>query len=386
MMGSAVDNLSIYLEHDIDEQYQYQPGEIVRGHLDVTLTRPLTIRTISISVYGQGAVACEDRELGSLHAHEEYINASKQISHGSEHYNKGQHRFPFDYLLPNNLPSSFIGKYGSVTYVLKAVIHGERPGETSITSEPFLVLRRTMLPEQCNKTVGTSAQKRVWAMCDSGKLKVSVELNKVGFCPGEDIFISAKIGNKTPLKVTAVQASLIMDSVYHAKQQKIPFHQIVNKRRDMYELESGEGRRWQNVRLTVPPYIPESGLENCDIIGISYKFQFRVELLGGKEVRMELPVLVGTHHMGLDIPENAKLDNGRYNNEWSTRHFPGRTDEIGNGFEREPEKWEGGVPELRPVDSTMINPLFQRQTSTHHERPKKISTEEMPEIMENTKL
>lgn len=385
-MGSAVDNLSIYLEHDIDEQYQYQPGEIVRGHLDVTLTRPLTIRTISISVYGQGAVACEDRELGSLHAHEEYINASKQISHGSEHHNKGQHRFPFDYLLPNNLPSSFIGKYGSVTYVLKAVIHGERPGETSITSEPFLVLRRTMLPEQCNKTVGTSAQKRVWAMCDSGKLKVSVELNKVGFCPGEDIFISAQIGNKTPLKVTAVQASLIMDSVYHAKQQKIPFHQIVNKRRDMYELESGEGRRWQNVRLTVPPYIPESGLENCDIIGISYKFQFRVELLGGKEVRMELPVLVGTHHMGLDIPENAKLDNGRYNNEWSTRHFPGRTDEIGNGFEREPEKWEGGVPELRPVDSTMINPLFQRQTSTHHERPKKISTEEMPEIMENTKL
>ena len=386
MMGSAVDNLSIYLEHDIDEQYQYQPGEIVRGHLDVTLTRPLTIRTISISVYGQGAVACEDRELGSLHAHEEYINASKQISHGSEHYNKGQHRFPFDYLLPNNLPSSFIGKYGSVTYVLKAVIHGERPGETSITSEPFLVLRRTMLPEQCNKTVGTSAQKRVWAMCDSGKLKVSVELNKVGFCPGEDIFISAQIGNKTPLKVTAVQASLVMDSVYHAKQQKIPFHQIVNKRRDMYELESGEGRRWQNVRLTVPPYIPESGLENCDIIGISYKFQFRVELLGGKEVRMELPVLVGTHHMGLDIPENAKLDNGRYNNEWSTRHFPGHTDEIGNGFEREPEKWEGGVPELRPVDSTMINPLFQRQTSTHHERPKKISTEDMPEIMENTKL
>ena len=385
-MGSAVDNLSIYLEHDIDEQYQYQPGEIVRGHLDVTLTRPLTIRTISISVYGQGAVACEDRELGSLHAHEEYINASKQISHGSEHYNKGQHRFPFDYLLPNNLPSSFIGKYGSVTYVLKAVIHGERPGETSITSEPFLVLRRTMLPEQCNKTVGTSAQKRVWAMCDSGKLKVSVELNKVGFCPGEDIFISAQIGNKTPLKVTAVQASLVMDSVYHAKQQKIPFHQIVNKRRDMYELESGEGRRWQNVRLTVPPYIPESGLENCDIIGISYKFQFRVELLGGKEVRMELPVLVGTHHMGLDIPENAKLDNGRYNNEWSTRHFPGHTDEIGNGFEREPEKWEGGVPELRPVDSTMINPLFQRQTSTHHERPKKISTEDMPEIMENTKL
>lgn len=384
-MGTAVANLSIYLEHDIDEQYQYQPGEIVRGHVDVTLTRPLTIRNISISVYGQGVVACEDRDLGSLHAHEEYINASKQINHGSDQYNKGQHKFQFDYLLPNNLPSSFIGKHGSVTYVLKVTVQGERPGETSITSEPFLVLRHSILPDQSNKTIGTSTQKRIWAMCNSGKLKVNVELNKVGFFPGEDMFISAAIENKCPLTVTAVQASLMMNSVYHAKQQKIPFHQIVNKRRDMYEITSGEGRRWQHVRLTIPPYIPESGLENCDIIGISYKFQFRVELVGGKEVKIELPILIGTHHMGLDIPENAKLDSGRYNNDWSTQHFPGNTKELQNGFDREPAAWDGGVPELRPVDSTMINPLFQKQISIH-DRKKKISTEEMPEIMENTKL
>ncbi|XP_061169626.1 arrestin domain-containing protein 4-like [Saccostrea echinata] len=385
-MGTAVDNLCIGLEHDIDEQYQYQPGEIVRGRVEVTLTRPLTIRTISIGVYGQGVVAWEDRDLGSFQADEEYINASKNINLGTSHYDKGQHQFPFEYLLPNNLPSSFIGKYGSVTYVLKAVIQGERPGETSITSEPFLILRNSILPEPSNKTIGASIEKRLWSMCATGKLKFSVELNKVGALPGEDLFIRAEIANKSPLRVTAAQASLFMNSVYHARQRKIPYHQIVNKRRDEHELMSGDGRRWQNVRLTVPPYIPESGLEHCDIIEISYKFQFRVELSGGKEVKVELPILIGTHHMALDLPENAKVDSGRYNNEWSTQYFPGSSNEMGNGFERETERWEGGVPELRPVDSTMVNPLFQKQLPAHFERPKKISQDEMPEIIENTKL
>ncbi|XP_048775151.1 arrestin domain-containing protein 2-like [Ostrea edulis] len=385
-MGTAVDNLCIILEHDIDEQYQYQPGEIVRGRVDVTLTRPFTIRTISIGVNGQGVVAWEDHELGSFQADEEYINASNQINHGTNHYDKGCHQFPFDYLLPNNLPSSFIGKYGSVTYVLKAAIHGDKPGETSITSEPFLVLRHSILPEQSTKSVGISKETRLWSTCATGKLKLSVEVNKAGVFPGEDMFIRAEIANKTPMRVTAVQASLIMDSVYHARQRKIQYHQIVNKRRDEYELMSGDGRRWQNVRLTVPPYIPESTLEHCDIIEISYKFQFRVELSGGKEVKVELPIRIGTHHMGLEIPENAKVDSGRYNNEWSTRHFPGADKEMGNGFERETAAWEGGVPELRPVDSTMINPLFQKQVPGHFERPKKISEEDMPEIIENTKL
>ena len=56
----------------------------------------------------------------------------------------GRHKFPFEYTLPETLPSSFIGRYGSVTYVIKATLKEQRrfsPG-TTITSEPFLVLRK----------------------------------------------------------------------------------------------------------------------------------------------------------------------------------------------------------------------------------------------------
>lgn len=43
-------------------------------------------------------------------------------------------------------------------------------------------------------------------------------------------------------------------------------------------MERGEGRRWNDVRLTVPPYIPESALEGCDIIDLHYSLVFQVEL------------------------------------------------------------------------------------------------------------
>lgn len=41
-------------------------------------------------------------------------------------------------------------------------------------------------------------------MCNFGKLKLNVELNKVGFFSGEDMFISVVIENKCLLIVIAV--------------------------------------------------------------------------------------------------------------------------------------------------------------------------------------
>lgn len=55
----------------------------------------------------------------------------------------GKHEFVFYYQLSDALPSSYIGKYGSVTYIIKAQLKPERKfgADAMITTEPFLVLR-----------------------------------------------------------------------------------------------------------------------------------------------------------------------------------------------------------------------------------------------------
>ena len=67
----------------------------------------------------------------------------------------------------------------------------------------------------------------------------------------------------------------------------------MSKKRDEFDVGHSEGRRWNYVRLTLPPYIPESKLELCDIIELDYQFQFRIELSGGGEVRLETPFWIG---------------------------------------------------------------------------------------------
>lgn len=383
-MGTSVEDLSVVLEHDIDEQYQYQPGEIVRGHIALKNSRMTLVRKIYITIHGEGVVAWEDPDYGSFQANEEYINVTHVVEDRNQMepltISSGNHKFPFEYQLPDNLPSSFIGKFGSVTYVLKASVQGERPGETSITSEPFLVLRRYTLPEESRLPTSSKTEKRFWRLCSNGKLKVDVTINKSGVVPGEDLYVTASVGNKSPVRVTAVQAAIVMNSMYLAKKRAIPFRQIINKRRDEYELVSGEGRKWSNVRLTIPPYIPETKLEFCDIIEISYNFQFRVEISGGKEIKIEIPVLIGALPRGLELPANGHQDN--FNREWMYQTIDGHIEQF-RDIDTEHD-WTGGlIPELRIANSTMVNPLFEKQL----EQGGPVIHEHLPtEVIEKTKL
>lgn len=59
-------------------------------------------------------------------------------------------------------------------------------------------------------------------------------------------------------------------------------------------MGNGEERAWKNVRLTVPPYIPESRLDGCDVIDIDYELQLRVDVDGDTNVIASVPVVIGT--------------------------------------------------------------------------------------------
>ena len=384
----SFESLTITLEHDIDEQYQYQPGEIIRGKIGIHLHRSTLVQTIYITIFGEGVVSWDDPYLGVFQANENYLNASKVIFETTNQrpriLDQGFHDFPFEYQLPEDIPSSFIGKYGSVTYILKAVVQGERTGDTTIATEPFLVLREYPLPEEVFSPCERKLENRYWALCSTGKVKIIIGLNKTGYVPGEDMFVQAEIQNRSPLRITAIQASLIMNSIYFAQKESIPFRQIVNKRRDDYELVEGDGRRWQNVRISIPPYIPESKLEFCDIINVSYLFQFRVELSGGQEVRTEIPVLLGARPRGLEVPADKQ---NNINTHWTMgpkELARNGTHEFNNiDHEDNHEGWSAGAPEFRQPDTQVKNPLYRPESQKTKRAP---APNYLGERLENTQL
>ncbi|XP_029649169.1 arrestin domain-containing protein 1 [Octopus sinensis] len=384
-MDMSVKHFTINLEHDIDEHYQYQPGEILRGSIQLSLSSPTLLRTIMISVLGEGRVCWEDNQQQNQ-ASEIYMDASKLIMDMKNteplSLNAGPHNFPFDYQLPYNLPSSFIGKYGNVTYVLKAIISGDRVGETNITSEPFLIVRPLPLSAALLKPKNITHQKKAWKGCTFGKILMDVTIKKSGLVPGEDILIDADITNRSPKVIYAIQASLLMNSTYHAQKKSISFLQVVNKRRDEYEMGYCEGRKWRNVRLAVPPYIPESNLDYCDLIEVEYSFQFKLEMADNTEMRIDTPITIGMKPQGLEVPENAQerekaqMRNTRWmrntdRNALGSDDF-NHEDEILSELNHKTNSWHVGGAEITQVERKMVNPLFEQNDDPEQNKDEEI--------------
>jgi Arrestin (or S-antigen), C-terminal domain/Arrestin (or S-antigen), N-terminal domain len=334
--------------------------------------------------YGEGNVSWKEDDTDEVvQAKEVYVDAIKavvDITHSEPlSLDKGFHEFPFDYLLPETIPSSYIGKYGNVTYTMKVTVSAVKSVDTAISSEPFLVLRRSPIPTKALQPLHLETTKRMWASCTFGKLYISVSLDKQGGVPGEDIFLKSEIKNHSRRTVTGIQASLIMNSLFKAQNHAIEFRQVVSKKRDEFDISYMEGRRWTYVRLPLPPYIPESKLEFCEFIDLDYIFQFRVELSGGDEIKLEAPFWVGAQPHGFEIPKDVKTG-VNINRHWTVRGSKGIDLQDLDKVVDYDDGWGVEiVPELRPDSSVISNPLFQQNVF--------FDTKAIPEeSIENTKL
>ena len=371
-MASPIDRFEISLEHDIDEQYQHEPGEVLRGAVILQLNDTIKVKAIQVQIKGEAAVSWEDDSAKgpmTYRADETYIDVTLDllpVQGDSQALGNGMHRYPLEYVLPDNLPSSFIGKFGSITYVVKATLkEDKRFGlNTMITSEPFLVLRTLDLSKDDNlmQQKSVKLEKRLWGaclFCKSGKVTANLKVNKTGHLPGEDIFMDAEILNESPRTVRAVQAALVMHSTFHAKTRSRQNTQIVNKKRDDWEMDQGDGRRWKAVRLTIPPYIPESRLDCCDIVDIQYELQFKVEVGKKDEMRISIPITVGTAHNVEGQPEKTKLfkgDNSTLVTDGEMNGEPVGPDDMGE-FEIDEDEHHKFRHPMEP-GGTRSNPIF----------------------------
>jgi len=171
---------------------------------------------------------------------------------------------------------------------------------TTITSEPFLILRRLDIQRNQDlqsKRTATISQRSAGGspcFCLFGKVEATFTVTKSGHLPGDDIIIEAEIKNNGAKPIKSIYACLLLNSSFHARKKTRNHSQVVNKKTDNNAIEYDDQRRWSGVRLSVPPYIPESRLDGCDMIDIEYELQFRIEVVGSAEIRAVVPITIGT--------------------------------------------------------------------------------------------
>ncbi|KAF4531243.1 hypothetical protein B566_EDAN019335, partial [Ephemera danica] len=78
----------------------------------------------------------------SINDEEIYFQNTMNIySPGSvQHFRQGSYSFPFTFVLPMHIPSSFEGEFGNVRYMLRTVVKAAQSLHSNVAIEVFKVL------------------------------------------------------------------------------------------------------------------------------------------------------------------------------------------------------------------------------------------------------
>ena len=205
--------------------------------------------------------------------------------------------FPFTLQLPPQIPSSFVGSVGRVTYFVRANVHRAGMHLANKLTLPFSVvgikdlnylpLLQHPLALENYKTFGMLC-------CASKPLIAQLSINKQAFVSGENILVSGLIKNESKTKITRCDLKLLKLVHYYAmgKTRCDKLETVFECSQPGVDKESEE--TWQNVPVFVPS-LPPSQPDGCHSIDIKYFLKVRV-VPSGLSLALELTfnITIGT--------------------------------------------------------------------------------------------
>lgn len=298
-----LDRLEIILNNP---QVVYFPGQAIQGQLLVELNADMKMRGIRVKCRGKGHVywstgSGDNRRTYS--ATEEYLETvlilygNPPSSSADVILSAGKHAFPFQFLLPVNLPGSFEGKSNCyVRYWLKGTI--DRPWkfdpEYKLLFTLGSVLDLNTVPNAPAPAQTTDSKTVCCCCCESPPITATFRLDRSGYVPGENIICNAEINEGTGKGVHSSKIKLIMTTTYrtHGGSKKRETHEIASLRHG--PISAGGHDVWSGEMLLVPP-VPPSFLPYCNIIEIDYIVQLSVDVADTPfDLTLPIPVIIGT--------------------------------------------------------------------------------------------
>ncbi|XP_011415521.3 arrestin domain-containing protein 17 [Magallana gigas] len=289
----------------------YYAGQDVKGYLNVDVDKPINLQCIRLHVKGEAFVHWTDQRMRgpaplrtpARHhsAHEEYFDFTTTVLGNNDNdapkitLLRGTYCYPFQFQLPENIPSSFEGEYGHVRYTVKATI--EKPKRfTHVTKTAFSVIGSLDLNTipQIDAPAGMTLSKNICCLCcTSGPISALLSLPRRGYVPGDIIPVAVEIENLSRRKITSASITLKMTTSFHSRDESRTVSTQIDKI-SHGSLPRGATSTWTGQGIPLPA-LPPSFLFGCNIIDIQYKLELRVDAIGPSfEMYVPLEIIVGT--------------------------------------------------------------------------------------------
>ncbi|XP_045216585.2 arrestin domain-containing protein 17-like isoform X3 [Mercenaria mercenaria] len=229
-------------------QVVYFPGQVIQGQVIIELSDDMNMRDIHISCEGKGHVEWSEGD-DSYWQSERYLHTVLMLYESSASSDDvtlqaGNHLFPFQFVLPVNLPGSFEGKSRCyVRYWLKATI--DRPWkfdpEYKMLFTVGSVLDLNTEPNALAPAQVSDSKTVCCCCCESQPITATFRIDRSGYVPGESISCNAEIQEGTGRGVHSSKIKLVrlavdvLDTPFDLKLQlpviigTIPLQSVVNQ-------------------------------------------------------------------------------------------------------------------------------------------------------------
>lgn len=137
-----------------------------------------------------------------------------------------------------------------------------------------------------------------------------------GFVPGENIFFSVSINNKSSRDINSITVMLVHEvTVYAGAAANKQRDEIAKMRFDQCRVGSGGQGTFTNLRLKIPPTCP-SLLNSCRIIKNQYNLELKLDAhgLASMSKYLKIPIEIGTVPIDKCIVSDvsSKISNVKY--------------------------------------------------------------------------
>ncbi|CAF0904985.1 unnamed protein product [Brachionus calyciflorus] len=290
----------------------YMSSENLRGTLSLRVNERLKINSVKMLISGGARVhwseshgSGKNRRTVHYSAYEKYLNfdlvfLSKQPN--SDLYLEiGDYSYPFDIVLPPNLPTSFEHTVGQVRYSLYGTVDIPWAFDKH-TTRSFTVVSHLDLNANpaLRQGFGVSDEKVLCCgPCKSDPIIANFNILKSGYVPGEAIVFNATMDNKSSREIKEMSVNLIQVMRFHATRKTRTCVRNVAQIKFPKHVDERTVETWQNSVLVIPPVCSSSN-GTCRIIEVGYKVVFNFDASGiAVSKDLDIPIVIGTIPLSL---------------------------------------------------------------------------------------
>lgn len=265
----------------------YNPGESISGTVRIKSSHSLQFKAIKVCCMGSCGISSKLND-ASWMLEEKYLSSTLSVADKGT-LPPGEHSFPFQFLIPASVPTSFEGPFGKILYKIRAFIDTPRFSKDYKAQRPFYllnVLNLNELPDIEQPSCAVTTKKFNYLLVKTGTLMLKAYTDLRGYTPGQVIKLSAEIHNKSGKDTGYVMASLIQRVSYKTKRPVFDLRPIAEV--EGAGVKAGKHAEWRE-QIIVPP-LPQSGLTGCNLIDIEYFIQVSLK---SPEAAVTLPIYIG---------------------------------------------------------------------------------------------